>query len=234
MKQPKSHEPTIPFNIGPAFLEPQAWDALTQASDLDSYISSWLVLLCASIVGTEKGVVILYQPAKNSYNPIAFWPTEAQAKTDGLMQASEIALAQKKGICRRQDDTYSQLAYPIRENNELSGVVTLEVRGLTPSSAPIAMRLLQWGLAGLLLALKNTDSPQGSSREAALQSVLENIALVLEHQGFYKATMLLVTQLATQLNCHRVALGWVTAHHYRLIALSHHVTFSEKTQLSLP
>jgi len=220
------------FNIGPTFLEPSAWEALNQADSFDAYVQNWLALLCASIVGTEMGIVVLREKETAPYAPVAFWPAGA-TKTDALMKAAEAALQAGKGVCQRQDDAKSQLAYPVQKGpNSLRGVVALEVRGLEASLAPYAMRMLQWGLAGLLLALQRADGSDKMPAESALHSILDCVAVVLENQGFQKASMLLVTHLASMLDCRRVALSFVKAHHYQLIALSHSIAFSEKTQLS--
>ena len=221
------------FSIGQAFLEAQAWEALNRANSFEAYVQSWLALLCSSIADTERGVVVLRENETGPYTPIAFWPDEG-SKTDALMKAAETALQANKGVCQRRDDiSCSQLAYPVRDDNHLRGVVALELRKLNAASAPVAMRLLQWGLTGLLLALQRADGHQETqSGETALQSILECVAVVLENQGFHKACMLLVTHLATVLDCRRVALGFIKFRHYSLEALSHSITFSEKTQLS--
>ena len=223
----------LTFSFGPAFLEPQAWEALNRAESFEAYVQSWLALLCASIADTECAVVVLRDKETAPYTPIAFWPDEG-SKTEALMKAAETALQANKGVCLRQDDvSRSQLAYPVRDDVLLRGVVALELRQLNAASAPVAMRLLQWGLAGLLLALQRAVADQKTaSGESALQSILEGVAVVLENQGFHQAAMLLVTHLASVLDCRRVALGFVKSRHYALQALSHSITFSEKTQLS--
>jgi multidrug resistance efflux pump len=221
------------FSIGQAFLAPQTWEALNRADSFEAYVQSWLALLCSSIAETERGVVVLRGNETAPYTPIAFWPDEG-SKTDALMKAAETALQANKGVCQRRDDaSSSQLAYPVRDENHLRGVVALEVRKLNAASAPFSMRLLQWGLAGLLLALQRADGHQKTaSGETALRSILESVAMVLENQGFQKACMLLVTHLASVLDCRRVAIGFLKSRHYSLQALSHSITFSEKTQLS--
>jgi len=219
--------------VNPTFLEPKAWEVLSQAENFETYVKSWLTLLCASIAGTERGVVVLRQNTESPYTPIAFWPDENN-KTEGLMKAAEAALDTGKGVCRLlQDDPTSQLSYPVKDEKGLRGVVALEVRELNASSAKLAMRLLQWGLNGLLFALQRIDNHQGKqAKENVLQAVLDSVALVLENQGFHKACLVLVTHLASQLNCRRVTLGFVESRHYRIKAISHSIAFSEKMQLS--
>jgi hypothetical protein len=219
--------------VNPTFLEPKAWEVLSQADSFETYVKSWLTLLCASIAGTERGVVVLRQNTESPYTPIAFWPDENN-KTEGLMKAAEAALDTGKGVCRLlQDDPTSQLSYPVKDEKGLRGVVALEVRELNASSAKLAMRLLQWGLNGLLFALQRIDNHQGKqAKESALQAVLDAVALVLENQGFHKACLVLVTHLASQLNCRRVTLGFIESRHYRIKAISHSIAFSEKMQLS--
>lgn len=219
--------------MNPNFVNPKAWETLNQADSLETYVNSWFPLLCSSIDGTERGVVVLCKTPDSPYTPVSYWPNESK-KTVDLMKAAEAALVTGKGVCQLiPDEPTSQLSYPVKDELGVRGVVALEIRGLDTSSAKLAMRLLQWGLAGLLLALQRADNRQGQqTRENALEAVLNSVALVLENQGFQHACLILVTHLAALLECRRVTLGFVKSRYYHIQAISHSITFSEKTQLS--
>ena len=207
------------------FLEPQVWKALNQAEDIKSYAQNWLALLCASIENTECGVLVLKQ--KKTYTPISFWPDKT-AKTDSLMKAANSALENNQGVCRQGDS--GQIAYPLQTETGLHGVVALEIKNLNSDSAPLAMRLLQWGLAGLLLTLYRTNT--NLSEDNVLRKVLDCVVVTLENQGFHQACLVLVTHLANTLNCDRVTIGFTKYRYYHIEAFSYSVAFSEKTQLS--
>ncbi|MCP4696985.1 MAG: HlyD family efflux transporter periplasmic adaptor subunit [Gammaproteobacteria bacterium] len=217
------------FGISPKFLDPQAWDSLNRADSFDTYARSWLVLLCASISGAERGVAVFREQETGRYAPAAFWPDEKTA-TKGLLKIAETALEANKGTWHPGEP--GQLACPVRDKNGLQGVVALEARRLDAAYAPTAMRLLQWGMAGLLSAPQHAGANKEAPQEKALRPVLDCVALVLENKNFDQACTALVTHLASALDCRRVALGFVGSRRYCLKALSHSITFSEKTQLS--
>jgi RND family efflux transporter MFP subunit len=70
-----------------------------------------------------------------------------------------------------------------------------------------------------------------SASTEQLLFVVELLGLVIEQSTFDGATTVLVTKLATMLECDRVSLGWIHNNHVDVVALSHCAHFEEKTNL---
>jgi hypothetical protein len=215
------------LEVSPVFLDPQYWEALQNAETLETYAANWLGLLCATISGAKCGVVVLRRGPRDSYEPLAVWPIGHQAES-ALMQAAESSLQANQGLYRKGSHDSGYLAYPVRDSEGLRGVVAVQLQAAEPSLP--AMRLLQWGLTGLQVALQRL-APVPAPGEG-LRPLLDYVVSMLEQPSFEGACNALVTQLAMTLDCRRVTLGFREhERRHRLQALSHNVSFSEKTLL---
>src|SRR6185503_17777475 len=65
-----------------------------------------------------------------------------------------------------------------------------------------------------------------------LQTVLDVVASAVGHEGFDDAATALVTDLAVQLVCERVSLGWVDQQNITLKTMSHSARFGKRANLT--
>jgi multidrug resistance efflux pump len=77
-----------------------------------------------------------------------------------------------------------------------------------------------------------TKADENVTSQERLQVVLDILATVVEHEGFYAAAAVFVTDLATRLACERVSLGFVRERRVYLRSMSHSAQFGKKTNLT--
>ena len=218
---------------GPADEEPYAselWARLYHAPDTHSFVSSWLDMQCRAFAGVVRGVVVLRTSEAGAYAPVALWP-EGIEGTPKLAAVVERSLADRAVAIdgakrpRRQDPVF--IAHPVLVDDELYGVVALEVEGRADPALRELIQQLGWGVGWLeSLARRKTFTSK-----ARLVAVLDLIATSLRHERFQAAATAVATELATTFGCERVSIGFMKGRHIQLAALSHSSTFGKKTNL---
>ncbi|TAK46588.1 MAG: HlyD family efflux transporter periplasmic adaptor subunit, partial [Betaproteobacteria bacterium] len=119
------------------------------------------------------------------------------------------------------------IGHPILVDDQLYGVVALEVEGRTESALQDVVQRLGWGIGWLeALARRKTFTSK-----ARLVTVLELIATALQQERFQAAATAVVTELATTLGCERVSIGFMKDRHILVRGLSHSAAFGKKTNL---
>lgn len=136
----------------------QAWRQFGSADSPEDFCRHWLALQCHAIGGVNDAVVVLQKPGTDTFAPLAFWP-ENSGDRSHLAEITERALREGRGIVREReipdgveppaDRPNVQLAYPIRLDGRVRGVVALDVTWREESKLQIAMRELQWGAGWL-------------------------------------------------------------------------------------
>ncbi|MGI9331635.1 MAG: HlyD family efflux transporter periplasmic adaptor subunit [Gammaproteobacteria bacterium] len=216
-----------------SYLDAELWSSFSEATTSEAFAEAWLALQCAMIPGVEAGVVVLGPPDDGPFAPVAFWPRDAQSSAE-LSVVAESAMEAKRGLVRgaraRTDahpDGSEALAYPILVEERLHGVCAIEVRQSSNAELQVAMRQLQWGCAWIeTLIRRRSLAPRDH-----LVTVLDLVALCMEHERFAGGATALATELATSLDCDRVSLGFLKGRHVRVEALSHSADFGRKSNL---
>ena len=110
------------------------------------FLHYWLQQQCINTPSVEQGVLILKRENKNTYYPVAKWPIKAKAER--LAKVSEKALAKKRGLLTALDDGSGHIAcaYPITVNDELYGVVGIELKENNQQLVNKVMSQLQWSV----------------------------------------------------------------------------------------
>ncbi len=214
------------------FADAAAWNALTGAESLDGFASAWLGLQCRLIGDVERGVVVLREAGSDDFRPHCWWPADADAGP-GLPAVAELALAQRRGVVRRQDDGAGQgrtiLAWPLLVADEPAGVVAIEAAVGGDARAAEVMRLLQWGAVWWQARL--AASVAGEPGSSDLTPVLGVLVTTLDQRRLEPAATAMATELAVSLDCDRVACGLRSGRQTRVRALSHSADFNRKGRL---
>ena len=204
---------------------------LSHAADARSFVSGWLDIQCRAFEGCIRGVVVLRAAEANAFAPAAVWPEEVEG-SPALAAVVERALASRRvtveGVkrgARRQDPIF--IAHPVFVDEELYGVVALEIEGRAESAVRELVRQLGWG-SGWLEAMARRKT---FTSKARLVTVLDLIVTSLRHDRFQAAATAVVTELATTFGCERVSIGFMQGRHIQARALSHSATFSKKSNL---
>jgi multidrug efflux pump subunit AcrA (membrane-fusion protein) len=217
----------------------QTWRQFGSAGSPEEFCRHWLALQCHSIGDVNDAVVVLQKPGTDTFAPLAFWPANSGDRSH-LAEITERALREGRGIVREREipdgDAPSsgrpdvQLAYPIRLDGRVRGVVALDVIWRDESKLQIAMRELQWGTGWLEVLLRRHADPMEAAR-LRMKLILQMVAILLEQGSLKNACNALVTEIATHLGCDRVVLGLMHDRELRVEAVSHTVQFDPHANL---
>ncbi len=215
----------------------RAWRQFAQHQTAEEFCASWLLIQCHHIGGVSDGVVILLKPGTNSFAPVAYYP-ENPTDRARLAQVSERALQEGRGVAEPQEQSQEagaggpryQLAYPVRLDGEVRGVVGLDIDWRPEAQLQAAMRDLQWGSGWIEVLLRRHADPTEEER-LRLKLALDLVATLLEHPGLKQSANAFTTELAARLGCDRVTLGLLDGQRVRLAAVSHSPQFEQRANL---
>jgi RND family efflux transporter MFP subunit len=215
-----------------------AWRQFGSAGSAEDFCRHWLALQCHAIADVRRALVVLQQPGSEAFAPLAYWP-EQRAFRSSLTEVLERALREGRGIVQAADGAASpelpdqpdyQIAYPIRVDGRVRGVVGLEVGWRDTLQLQGAMRQLQWGSGWLEVLLRRHADPVEAARQRT-KLILQLLAIFLERAELKEALTDLVTEMATRLGCDRVMLGLVRGDVLRVEAVSHSGQFDRLANL---
>lgn len=218
------------------------WRAFSEASSPEAYCQSWLALQCLMIPGCLEGVVVLQKPGAQEFVPAAFWPPDDRRNRSHLAEVTERALREGRGVFGSREipstldpermQTRYQLAYPIKVDGNLRGVVTVEIDQRPESQVEGVMRQLQWGAGWLEVMLRRGQFDPGEISRKRLAFVVELLSTFLEQPNFEAAASACVTEMAAFLGCDRVSLGTLERRRIHMVALSHATQFDRHSNLA--
>src|SRR5712664_866442 len=148
----------------------QAWKHFASAQTPEEFCGNWLVIQCHVIGGVSDGVVVLQKPGTKAFAPVAFFPENPPRDRTRLAQVGERALKEGRGVVQSREQADDpdaagpryQIAYPIRMNGEVCGVVGVDIAWRAESQLQEAMRDLQWGSGWLeVLFRRHADPKEG-------------------------------------------------------------------------
>ncbi|MGH2627973.1 MAG: hypothetical protein ACRDHY_15140, partial [Anaerolineales bacterium] len=178
--------------------ERSSWQQYAGTGTLETFYRGWLDLHCRTIAGVSAGVLVL-KGEKESFRPVSFWP-DGQARSMPLAEAAERALRERKQQVLKREapggpaevpQARYHIAQPIRVEEQLHGVVALELGERPESEVEKAVRQLDWGCAwleGLFarngngVARPAAPAPAPTAGLDRPQAVLDLLAAVLEHR----------------------------------------------------
>jgi RND family efflux transporter MFP subunit len=216
-----------------AYLEQALWSRLTEAPSAEAFAAAWLEIQCKMTGDVSCGVVVLGPPDKGPFLPVAYWPEESDVSLK-LSNLAELVMAERQGAVRKgdtpdsgQNKAHDTVAYPLLVDAQMCGVVAIEIEHRSEEQLRSVMRHLQWGCAWLEVLIRRKTF----TAKDRLVTVLELLAICLEHEHYQAAATAFVTELATILSCERVSIGRSSGSHIRVQAFSHSAEFGKKTNL---
>ena len=216
----------------------QAWKHFAGAQSPEEFCGSWLVIQCQIIGGVSDGVVVLQKPGTQSFAPVAFFPENSPRDRARLAEVGERALKEGRGVVQAKEQTGDagapatryQMAYPIRLDGEVRGVVGVDIEGRPEAQLQEAMRELQWGSGWLEVLLRRHADPKEGAR-LQLKLALDLVSRLLEHPGLKEGAAAFTTELASRLGCDRVVLGILKGQRVKVCAVSHSAQFDRRANL---
>lgn len=231
-----THTSATPEGTAVAYLDQALWRRLIEASTPEMFATAWLTLQVSMLKKVSCGVVVLGEAERGPFVPVGVWP-EGDSMPASLSRAAESAMAERRGIVHRASQVVknsanpSQLAYPLLVDERLFGVVALEFSDVNEADLQALMRQLQWGCGWFESYLRRAQQDGSGDTRERLSRLLELTAIALTHERFRAAAMAIVTELASQLGCDRVGLGFRNGQQTKIYALSHSAQFGEQTNL---
>jgi hypothetical protein len=237
---PEFSEPWSPPNVaGSQRTEIDlAWRQFSAASTPEEFCQNWLALQCHTIAKVNDAVVVLQKPGTEAFAPLAFWP-EGRRDRSHLAGITERALREGRGLVQPRegggasslpDQPDYQLAYLVRLDGQVRGVIGIDLGWRDEAQLQAAMRQLQWGAGWLEVLLRRYADPMEAAR-LRVKLILQLVSTFLDRPAFEDSIAALVTEIATQLGCDRVALGVMRGREIRIEAVSHTVQFDRQTNL---
>ncbi|MCC6472553.1 MAG: efflux RND transporter periplasmic adaptor subunit [Burkholderiales bacterium] len=213
----------------------QAWARFAQQDSAEGFCASWLLIQCHAVGGVSDGVLLLLQPGAKSFVPVAFYP-ENPVDRAHLARITERTLQEGRGILEPQEPAGEQgqpryqLAYPVRVDGEVKGVVAVEIDWRAEAQLQAAMRDLQWGSGWLEVLLRRHADPAQAER-LRLKLALDLVATLVEPADLKQCAAAFATELAVRLGCDRVSLGLFRGARVEVRGVSHSPQFEPRANL---
>ena len=215
------------------------WRQFGSAANPEEFCRHWLALQCHMIGEVNNAVAVLQKPGTEAFAPLAFWP-EGRRDLSHLAAVTERVLREGRGLVQPRESGVEesthphqpdyQIAYPIRLDGQVRGVVALDVAWREEAQLQAAMRQLQWGAGWLEVLLRRYADPMEAAR-LRVKFILQFVSAFLERPGFEDALSALATDVAAQLGCDRVTVGVMYGQDIRIEAVSHTVQFDRSSNL---
>ncbi|MFT5132650.1 MAG: multidrug resistance efflux pump [Gammaproteobacteria bacterium] len=206
----------------------QAWVQFTGASSYDEYCQYWLELICIRIGDVNQAVLVL-DSGDAGFQPAAVWPEKTQPDA-ALTALLEECIEESSGLVHSLASGIYGVAFPIRLDNELTGVVALSIH-VADSVLPKVMEQIQWGSAWIELLLRRHRGKEKNMQLERITGAVDLLGAVLSEAHFNSAAMTFVNKLAAAYNCDRVCFGLSKGNKIDIAALSHSAQFGKKMNL---
>ena len=223
-------ESELPDDASLVYLDQALWKQLSAAPTPTVFAKAWLTLQCAMIADVNRAVVLLGEHPGARPHLVARWPNEDNADLVELNSIADTAISRGRGVMRDAGPV-AFVGYPFIYDEQLSGVVALEIAARSQSDLRLVMRQLQWGGAWMEVSRRRADPDVGSASQQRLVAVLEQVANSLEHPSFKAAARTVATESATNLGCERVSIGFVEGQRINPDAISHSADFGKRSNL---
>ena len=212
------------------------WAQFIEAGSTDSFCQSWLAIQCRMIHGVIGGLVLMRSSETSVYSPVAVWP-DVRHKMEHLSATAEQALTERRGVLSKHEVPGVEklaryhIAYPVEFDDQLLGVVVLEVSSRPEAELQKALRHLHWGIGWLIDYFRQQKAKENNQQNQRLMSVLDMVSACLDRKNFKEACTALVIEMARSLECDRVSIGFLNDKKLILSALSYTAQYKDKSNL---
>ncbi len=215
-----------------AAAEDDAWSRFANADNAEVFCQAWLGVTCLK-AGASDGILVLAQPGGGGFVPAAVWP-DAKRDRAKLGEAVERAIRDNTLVVAPAGDNGLRLhvAQPLLADGAVIGAIAVDIEARTERDLTTLTRDLAWGAGWLEALLRRHANSTDAATAVRLRRVFDVFSAALEHHGFVPAATATVTELASLLDCDRVALGVHRGKRSQVKALSHTVQFEKNAELT--
>lgn len=215
-----------------AAAEDDAWARFTAAGTVETFCHGWLGVTCTRIDAAD-GILVLASPDGRGFVPAAVWP-ETRRDRAKLAEIIERSLAERGQVAAPagENDSRLHVAQPLELEGQILGAVAVDVPACDERGLRSLARELSWGSGWLEALLRRNLGSRESETAERLRRVFDLFSASLEHHGFVPSSTATITELATMLDCDRVAIAVLDGRRPRVKALSHTVNFEKKSELT--
>jgi RND family efflux transporter MFP subunit len=203
-------------------------------------IIEWLQKQCQLIEGSVRAVVMLGDADNGSFQPVAQWPGAvggaAVCASPALSYAAAQAIRSRRLLLQERSAAPAQvkqvgdiIACPILREEQVVGVVAVEMNGRKKPEQQAAARTLQTNIVALR-ALLDTDV---TAQDVHARNVIEMVAAVIEQKSFTAAAQAVTSRFAALSDFRQVSLGIVHKDKTQLQAISGRATLHKEMQANL-
>lgn len=221
--------------------ERQIWSKFAEASNVEEFCQSWLAIQSRLIADVVGGLVLLGPPDQGPFTPVAVWP-DVRKDMQYLTSSAERALQERRGLLIKNDPsddtqdnsknhTTYHIAYPLESDGHLHGVVVLDLNDRPEAALQAALRQLHWGSAWLEVLFYRKNATQEKKLQSTLIAILDLLTVIIEQNTFKGSILALTTELATELKCDRVSIGFIKRNYMVVKATSHSAQEEKKSNL---
>ena len=211
-----------------------------EAESEDEFCRIWLALLCSITSISVQGLLVLSNSGDNTFHPVAKWPEDGGNDPERLAEISERVIEERCGLLLelKPEGHYNDapasnygVAFPIIMDDQLYGLVALEVLAETEDQLKSVMGHLQWGVGWMELMFRRRNAIEDKASLERLKSAVDIMACVLSEKTFNGSSMSFVTEMATYLECDRVSLGFILKKNIKIQAVSHSTQIADRMNL---
>jgi multidrug resistance efflux pump len=182
------------------------------------------------ISGVSAGLLLLEDDA-GAFAPAANWPLAWRDFTE-LVAPAERALRERRGVVETVAPGAVHVAYPIEVKGRLWGVVVLALRSSGDGDLQAALRQLHWGAGWVETLFHRRQAERDFSHLASAKLALQLVGAVGAASGLVAGALALANELATRLDCRRVAVGVTHRQRVRVLAISHAASLAGQSRLA--
>lgn len=204
--------------------------ALTQATDAQLFLKSWLALAVARLPGLT-GALLLAESAEGAMVPAAIWP-DSIADMAPFAQAAQACVDQRRDVVLplAEDSPARVIASPMFSGDRLAAVAVLVLARPGEADVQRVLADVQWG-AGWVDALSRERGREADRAAIArARAALDLVGLIAQYDQVDEASSAVAAELARADGAWRVAIGLVRRQRVRLAALSHAAWFEKRSQ----
>jgi len=216
--------------------EAAAWSRFTAPVDGSEFHDAWLALLAGRVPRARAALLLVGNDEDNSFAVAAAWP-DPQRDLQYLGPTAQRALIERRGIVEGNAGSSlvaeqgARVGYPIELGDTLCGAVVVEIGSGSAAELQSALREVHWAIAWLVDHFR-ARRQQRDQAEATRMALLNGLlATALQHKRLQPSALAVANELATQLQCDRVSVGFEHAGEVEPLVISNTATFDPRSDL---